>query len=216
MTIVVNPGTGSCEDATEELATIAMKQFVVDAKLDSFKRGDPRHDTADGRFSFVAFRTDKRGRHQKITVDMPGWPLDRVRYLGPPQNIWDFPRLYVNGGSWVWCYGVSSASRYGDDGDDEDDVSYAERSGTQDHSMNDVSRWLPYPDDSGYWWLHLNGETELVVVDSGVQTFSRVDDPYTEPEHKDVHELPGDARWKPLRWPDPPERQDKTNKGDPT
>ena len=39
-------------------------------------------------------------------VAMPGLPLERVRYMGEPQNIWDFPRLYVDGDSWVWEFAI--------------------------------------------------------------------------------------------------------------
>lgn len=39
------------------------------------------------------------------SVDMPSLSLEKIRYMGEKtQNIWDFPRLYVNGSSWVWKY----------------------------------------------------------------------------------------------------------------
>lgn len=52
---------------------------------------------------------------------MPGIALENVRYVGADdQNIWDFPRLYVEGSSWVWEFGVRVATRMLD-GRDEDD-----------------------------------------------------------------------------------------------
>ena len=39
------------------------------------------------------------------TVDMPGLPLAKVRFTGAKsQDIWTFPRLYVDDSSWVWLY----------------------------------------------------------------------------------------------------------------
>ncbi len=38
---------------------------------------------------------------------MPGFPLDRVRYIeGEKRSILDFPRLYVDGSSWIWYIGI--------------------------------------------------------------------------------------------------------------
>lgn len=34
---------------------------------------------------------------------MPGLPLDKVRYVkGEKRSILEFPRLYVDGSSWIW------------------------------------------------------------------------------------------------------------------
>jgi hypothetical protein len=61
------------------------------------------------------------GKDQRtVLIEMPGLPLDEVRYVDDDeQNIWDFPRLYVDGGSVVWCYAVKQASRMLS-GEDED------------------------------------------------------------------------------------------------
>jgi len=41
---------------------------------------------------------------------MPGLPLDRVRYIGAPeQNAWRFPRLFVDGNSWLWEFALEIA-----------------------------------------------------------------------------------------------------------
>lgn len=60
---------------------------------------------ANGRFRFVLVRGERR-----CEIDMPGLPIDRVRYVGGEgQDIWDFPRLYVDGSSWVWKFAVNRA-----------------------------------------------------------------------------------------------------------
>ena len=52
---------------------------------------------------------------------MPGIPTERVRYLGDPgQNIWDYPRLYVNGESGVWSIALGISGPEDDDDFDED------------------------------------------------------------------------------------------------
>jgi hypothetical protein len=76
VSIIINPGTWPVKDAT-------------------FDNG--------GRFHFIA--VDRYGKNRQI--DMPGIPLEQVRYMKEDgQNIWDFPRLYVDGDSWVWYYAV--------------------------------------------------------------------------------------------------------------
>ena len=51
-----------------------------------------------------------------IEIQMPGLPVDRVRFLDEDgQNIWDFPRLYVDDSSWVWKYALSVCEPDGDD-----------------------------------------------------------------------------------------------------
>ena len=40
-------------------------------------------------------------------VFMPGFPVECVRFTGQDdQDIWRFPRLYVDGCSWVWKFAV--------------------------------------------------------------------------------------------------------------
>lgn len=119
--IAVNPGAGPVGGATKKNAEACVRQFITDLELAgvtyeyvkpclgitsvgkwpdiSYEDGEP-----DGRFEFLLRRGDL-----SCTVDMPGLPVDEVRYLGQPQNIWNFPRLYVDGGSWVWKYGVGIA-----------------------------------------------------------------------------------------------------------
>lgn len=61
-------------------------------------------DYGDGRYCFLLHFDNGTARE----VQMPGVALDRVRFVGADsQNIWDFPRLYIDGSSWVWKYAVN-------------------------------------------------------------------------------------------------------------
>ena len=117
---VINPGTGPCPGATEANAATNIVQLIVDAGLNPNEIFVTRYPDQDdeGRFYFVL---SYNGRESEI--DMPGWPLEKVRYLGQEdQNIWDFPRLYVNGGSWVWRSAVNfvRGDLTGENEEDED------------------------------------------------------------------------------------------------
>ena len=106
MNIIINPGTGHVPNATEQEAITNIKHWLVDCGLKNHKFiREPQLD-ADGRFGFIILEEgwDKGVFHR---VEMPGIPLDKVRYMDTPeQNIWDFPRLYVDGSSWVWMFSL--------------------------------------------------------------------------------------------------------------
>lgn len=112
MAMVVNPGSGPVGDgANEPDARAAMQAFVRDLELGT---GVWFHgagtDDGNGRFRFEVGFTKEGEPVRKIEVDMPGLPIEQVRYLDQDgQNIWDFPRLYVNGSSWVWLYATHIA-----------------------------------------------------------------------------------------------------------
>lgn len=110
MTVVfINPGTGPVEGATLDNAYENMAALLKDAKLDgaTFNR-DCDAEEEGGRFSFLVTIPGYSEKHGDVPVDMPGIPLKRVRYTGAAsQNICDFPRLYVDGSSWVWKFAVS-------------------------------------------------------------------------------------------------------------
>lgn len=103
MTITINPGTGPVEGATIEQARINMDAFVDDLReRGMYVTGLTRREDADddGRFGYLLTMGDAR----KIEIDMPGVP---ARYMDTPgQNIWDFPRLYVDGDSWIWMFAL--------------------------------------------------------------------------------------------------------------
>jgi len=105
--IFVNPGTGPIEKADFLNATKNMEYFARDVGDDvNWTRG--LHDLGDGRFQFSMWR--KGFENDAILIEMPGLPLEEVRYMKTEgQNIWNFPRLYVEGSSWVWHYAIGTA-----------------------------------------------------------------------------------------------------------
>lgn len=108
MTIIINPGSGPVSSANAELAAKAMEQFVVDLRergvgVDNFERSEGE-DYGEGRFAFYVNLVGGTS----VEIQMPGIPIERVRYLDEDgQNIWDFPRLYVDGSSWVWMFALN-------------------------------------------------------------------------------------------------------------
>jgi hypothetical protein len=120
--VFMNPGTGPVQGATLENAAANMLRLVEDAGIEDahILHIDAGEDAAsDGRYPF---EVTAPASDRLCTVDMPGLPLDQVRYMNEAdQNIWHFPRLYVDGSSWVWCYAISSVHR-SLMGEDEDDA----------------------------------------------------------------------------------------------
>ena len=108
MSLIINPGSGPVGGASEEEAVANIHAFIDDlieqghaAALGAYGDED------DGRWPFDIV-VDGDGHD----IEMPGIPLAQVRYLGrDDQDIWDFPRLYVDGSSWVWCFALSAASK---------------------------------------------------------------------------------------------------------
>lgn len=104
--IFINPGSESVENATEENAIENMKHFVVDLDKDveviRYKERDYNNDYGDGRYCFIL-------KHENYCyeIQMPGLPLEQVRYMNSEtQNIWDYPRLYLDGGSLIWKFAL--------------------------------------------------------------------------------------------------------------
>lgn len=111
--IAVNPGTGYVPNATLENAVSNMKHWLVDCDLKNHKFiYEPENDVNDGRFSFIVLEIgDNEGVFHRI--QMPGLPLEEVRYVGSEnQNVWHFPRLYVDGSSWVWKFSLLKKSDF--------------------------------------------------------------------------------------------------------
>jgi len=117
--IIINPGTSNVYGAELEDAETNMQAWITEipdyksytCKYSKKKTENYWHqypDMARGRFTFDVTVHLKDGRHFAFEVEMPGLPLDKVRYVSDEgQNIWDFPRLYVDGSSWVWEYSFS-------------------------------------------------------------------------------------------------------------
>lgn len=117
MNIIVNPGSGPVPEATEQHAAGNMAVFADDLRtaghgVDTFTRHADA-DYGDGRYAYTLTMDDGRS----IEIQMPGLPVDRVRFMSEDgQNIWDFPRLYVDGGSWIWQFALSSCEPDDEDG----------------------------------------------------------------------------------------------------
>lgn len=105
--VAINPGSGPVDGGKVRASARAIAKFVADLKLDGVCV--ERDATLDegGRFGWC-LTLDGRA----VVVEMPGLPLRRVRWMRrKDQNIWDFPRLYVDGSSWVWFYALNDARR---------------------------------------------------------------------------------------------------------
>lgn len=115
-TIFINPGTGVVEDATEDNARINIKQFLKDCEgsLHWHSRRAKAKDYGDGRYAFAVWCDEFA--HKKVEIQMPGWELERVRYLGlAGQNVFNFPRLYVDGSSWLWEFAILDSDYFAED-----------------------------------------------------------------------------------------------------
>ena len=106
MSVVINPGSGPVDGANEEHAIAAVQKFIEDLGLGDVEALRASEVDEGGRFGFELVKDP-----YSVLIEMPGLAVDRVRYVAAPtQNIWDFPRLYVDGSSWVWLYALKAAS----------------------------------------------------------------------------------------------------------
>lgn len=116
MTIFINPGSGPVADATRENAIKNMEVFVNDLLALGKKVGPCAtkfgSELDEGRLHFDVEIDD-----DIYEIEMPGLPLSQVRWMEEPgQDIWDFPRLYVDGSSWIWKFALGVCER-----DEEDE-----------------------------------------------------------------------------------------------
>lgn len=109
--VMINPGAGSVREtsntqrnARRNIGALCRDAALIDPKIQIIGKGcreEGEYD--DGRYNFIL----KRG-FRKIDVAMPGIALKRVRFMNKPgQNIWNFPRLYVDGNSWIWSIAIN-------------------------------------------------------------------------------------------------------------
>lgn len=100
----INPGAGPVEGAVLGYARQNISQLILDAgfKLEQVEIIHHSEYDDSGRFFF---QLNHNGR--TCEVEIPGLDLSLVRYLrSEEQNIWDFPRLHVNGSSFVWLFAI--------------------------------------------------------------------------------------------------------------
>lgn len=103
----INPGSGPVE-ASEEEATKNIEFLIKDVNLPNvtFVRcpdKDYHKEYNNGRLAY-----ELRLGQRTVEVQMPGVPIDKVRYDKDKQDAVDFPRLYVDGSSGWWEFAVSS------------------------------------------------------------------------------------------------------------
>lgn len=108
--MLLNPGSGPVDGASEAEAIANIQDFVAELDLEgvSHQRApkldyEAKH-PGNGRFAFRL-----RYKNRSVVIQMPGAPLHRVRYVSEDQNIFDYPRLYVGGAGWQWHYALSIA-----------------------------------------------------------------------------------------------------------
>lgn len=107
----INPGSGPAVEASLQHAHENIKVFAKDITKvhhltvkDIFRLED---DDDRGYFAY-ALDVEKYRLERRLRVDMPGLPLERVRYLGlPGQDAWDYQRLDLDHSSWLWMFAVS-------------------------------------------------------------------------------------------------------------
>lgn len=105
MKVYINPGSGPVEGAvSEENAIENIKHYITDLDVEDVKWLRMPEADDDGRYGFLLYKNERC--HQ---IDMPGLPMNKVRFMREPdQDPWQFPRLYVDGASWLWCFGMPS------------------------------------------------------------------------------------------------------------
>jgi len=109
MNVIINPGSGPVNEATESNATSNIIHFIVDHKESklNFIRV-PSKDYGDGRYCFLLWKDEHC--HE---IQMPGIPLDQVRFMGDEgQNVFNFPKLYVDDSSWLWEFALKCDFNY--------------------------------------------------------------------------------------------------------
>jgi hypothetical protein len=107
ISISINPGSGPVSEATERNAIDNVAAFTADlltrgiTVTGAVRR--PAVDYGSGRYAFTVTTDDGRDTE----IQMPGLPVDQVRWLkSEGQDIWQFPRMYVNDGSWIWYFAL--------------------------------------------------------------------------------------------------------------
>lgn len=103
--IIINHGSQDIEELGFEQAYKNMKVFIEDCEIELFIAQARLTPEDNGRY-FFELKTPL-SREVFWEIEMPSLPLEKVRFINEKsQNIWDFPRLYVDGSSWVWKYAI--------------------------------------------------------------------------------------------------------------
>lgn len=96
-----SPGTGPVENATFDNARDNLVALLGEVHLTAQDVTITATGAENGRYGFQV----QRGKRSCV-IEMPGLPLAQVRFTlsGRKLNAWDYPRLFVDGDSWLWCY----------------------------------------------------------------------------------------------------------------
>jgi hypothetical protein len=105
-TVLINPGSGPVDDATEAQARTNMQEFLAAIGLGDGVAAEMQgpsidwNGTPDGRWTFtVSLGT------RSCEVEMPG--VSGLAEAAASARM--HPRLYVDGGSWFWDFGLRIA-----------------------------------------------------------------------------------------------------------
>jgi len=80
MNIIINPGAGPVLQATETEAILNIKHLITDLNNSEINWVRiPQKDYGEGRFAFLLWEEGGNRCHE---VQMPGLPLDKVRFMG--------------------------------------------------------------------------------------------------------------------------------------
>ncbi len=116
MYVIINPGTGPVDGSSEDEARKNMEVFVEELRnrgnnVVGFERAS-NVEPDDGRYDYGVHIADGR----TVEIEMPGLPLEEVRFTGEDdQNPWHYPRLYVDGSSWLWKFALWNPEDFDED-----------------------------------------------------------------------------------------------------
>jgi len=104
MSVIINPGSGEVGgEVSWENAYENIKAYISECEI-PMRIIRSEHEDDEGRYLFVLKNDEYK---YETEVEMPGLPLDKVRYVkGDSRNVFEFPRLYVDGSSWLWYLAV--------------------------------------------------------------------------------------------------------------
>ncbi|KQN96998.1 hypothetical protein ASF12_23300 [Paenibacillus sp. Leaf72] len=105
MDLMINLGSGPTIDNGFELAKRNMEVFIEDSKIPLFIKSYEETAEDKGRYRFILATELRPDMFWEVL--MPSLPLEQVRYMDlEGQHIGSFYRIYVDGGSWIWLYGL--------------------------------------------------------------------------------------------------------------
>lgn len=103
--ILISPGSGPLNVHNRRHAEENVAAFVEELRLDGVEWSLGELDKFSGRYVFTL-----RYCGRVLEGLMPGLPGAEVRFYNrPDQDIFSFPRLFLQGSSWCWIWAVQLA-----------------------------------------------------------------------------------------------------------